>query len=111
MDEIEIERRLTAAEQRAKSNSHRIDKLEPIIEEIHTMSNTMVKLVQEMKHTNEAVNSLDEKLERMDSRVDDIERIPGEDMKTYKRTAVTAIISTVAGALVSGLLFLAAQFL
>ena len=111
MDEIEIERRITATEQRAKSNSHRIDKLEPIIEEIHTMSNTMVKLVQEIKHTNEAVTSLDEKVERMDSRVDDIERIPGENMKTYKRTAVTAVISTVAGALASGLLFLAVQYL
>ena len=44
------ERRLTRVEARAKSNTHRIDKLEPIVEEIHTMSETMVQLVEEVKH-------------------------------------------------------------
>ena len=45
----------------------------------------------------------------MDSRVDEMERAPTEDIKKYKNTAVTAIISTVAGALASGLIFLIAQ--
>ena len=103
------ERRLTAVEERAKSNTHRIDKLESVVEEIHTMSQTMVQLVEEVKHTNDNVCALDEKVERMDSRVDSIEREPGKDLKKYKNTAVTAIISTVAGALASGLIFLIAQ--
>lgn len=111
MDEIEIEHRITEVEQRAKSNSHRLDKLEPIVEEIHTMSNTMVQLVQEVKHTNETVNSLDEKVDRMDSRVDDMERAPAEDVKKYKTTAITAIISTIAGALATGIIVLIAQFI
>ena len=111
MDEIEIEHRITEVEQRAKSNSHRLDKLEPVVEEIHTMSNTMVQLVQEVKHTNETVNSLDEKVDRMDSRVDDMERAPADDMKKYKTTAVTAIISTVAGALATGLIVMIAHFI
>ena len=102
MDAIGIEHRITEVEQRAKSNTHRIDKLEPIVEEIHTMSKTMVQLVEEVKHTNE-------KVDRMDSRVDEMERAPTEDIKKYKNTAVTAIISTVAGALASGLIFLIAQ--
>lgn len=103
------ERRLTMVEQRAKSNSHRIEKLEPIVEEIHTMSNTMVQLVQEVKHTNDTVSSLDAKVDRMDSRVDEMERTPAEDARKYKNTAITAIISTVAGALTSGLIILIAQ--
>ena len=61
MDAIEIEHRITEVEQRAKSNTHRIDKLEPIVEEIHTMSKTMVQLVEEVKHTNENVCALDER--------------------------------------------------
>lgn len=109
MNELDIEHRITEVEQRSKSNTHRIDKLEPIVNEIHTMSNTMVQLVQEVKHTNEAVSSLDEKVDRMDSRVDDMERAPAEDVKKYKNTAITAIISTVAGALATGLIFLIAQ--
>ncbi|MDE7436656.1 MAG: hypothetical protein K2N01_12675 [Lachnospiraceae bacterium] len=103
MDELEAERRMTQVEERAKSNTHRLDKLEPIVGEIHTMSKTMVQLVEEVKHTNETVRDLDEKLDRMDGRVDMMERAPAEDLKNYKRVAVTAVISTIAGALATGL--------
>ena len=111
MNEIDIEDRLTDVENRAKSNTHRLDKLEPIVDEIHTMSNTMVQLVQEVKHTNETVNNLDAKVDRMDSRVDDMERAPAEDAKKYKSTAVTAIISTIAGAFATGIIVMIAQFI
>ena len=111
MNEIDIEHRLTDVENRAKSNTHRLDKLEPIVEEIHTMSNTMVQLVQEVKHTNETVNNLDAKVDRMDSRVDDMEKAPAKDVKTYKTTAITAIISTIAGAFATGIIVLIAQFI
>ena len=111
MNEIDIEHRLTDVENRAKSNTHRLDKLEPIVDEIHTMSNTMVQLVQEVKHTNETVNNLDAKVDRMDSRVDDMERAPAEDVKKYKSTAVTAIISTIAGAFATGIIVMIAQFI
>lgn len=111
MNEIDIEHRITEVEQRARSNTHRLEKLEPIVDEIHTMSKTMVQLVEEVKHTNESVQGLDEKVERLDSRVDIMERAPAEDAKKYKNTAVTAIISTVAGALATGLIFFIAQFI
>ena len=111
MNEIDIEHRLTDVENRARSNTHRLDKLEPIVAEIHTMSNTMVQLVQEVKHTNETVNNLDAKVDRMDSRVDDMERAPAEDAKKYKSTAVTAIISTIAGAFATGIIVMIAQFI
>ena len=111
MNEIDIEHRLTDVESRSKSNTHRLDKLEPIVDEIHTMSNTMVQLVQEVKHTNETVNNLDAKVDRMDSRVDDMERAPAEDVKKYKSTAITAVISTIAGAFATGIIVMIAQFI
>ena len=111
MNEIDIEHRLTDVENRSKSNTHRLDKLEPIIDEIHTMSNTMVQLVQEVKHTNETVKNLDAKVDRMDSRVDDMEKAPAKDAKTYKTTTITAIISTIAGAFATGIIVLIAQFI
>ena len=85
------ERRLTRVEARAKSNTHRIDKLEPIVEEIHTMSETMVQLVEEVKHTYENVCALDEKIDSM--------------------VAVTAIISTISTALAIGLASMIAQYI
>lgn len=109
MDEKEILERIIKAEERSKSNTHRLDKLEPIVDEIHTLSKTMVQLVEEVKHTNVTVVSLDEKIDRMDNRVDEMERAPSEDARIYKRTAITAIISTVAGALATGMILLIAQ--
>ena len=106
-----IERRLTEVTDRAKYNTHRIDKLEQITDEIHTMSKTMVQLVEEVKHTNKTVCALDEKVDRMDSRVDAMEREPAVDAKKYKTTAVTAIISTIAVAFATGMIVMIAQFI
>jgi predicted nucleic acid-binding Zn-ribbon protein len=111
MDELDIERRLTKTEERARSNTHRLDKLEPIVEEIHTMSKTMVQLVEEVKHTNENVCALDEKIDSMDARVDVMERAPAEDVKNYKSVAITAIISTISTALAIGLVSMIAQYI
>lgn len=109
--EREFEHRLTETEQRAKSNTHRLDKLEPIVNEIHTMSATMVQLVGEVKHTNENVQSLDEKIDRMDARVDDMERAPAEDAKKYKSNAIIAVIGALAGTLTTGFLAMIVQYI
>lgn len=109
MDELNIEHRITEVEARAKSNTHRLDKLEPIVEEIHTMSNTMVQLVQEVKHTNETVNSLDAKVDRMDSRVDEMERAPAKEWGDTKRTVLNTVLGAVVGFLIAGLVWAAVQ--
>lgn len=107
MNELDIEHRLTETEERSKSNTHRLDKLEPIVDEIHTMSNTMVQLVQEVKHTNEAVGSLDAKVERMDSRVDEMERAPGKEWGNVKRTVLNTLLGAVVGFLMAGMIWAA----
>lgn len=109
MNEVDVEHRITEVEQRTKSNTHRLDKLEPIVDEIHTMSNTMVQLVQEVKHTNEAVVSLDEKVDRMDSRVDDMERAPGREWSNARRALVSAVTGGIVTFLITGLLYAAVQ--
>lgn len=109
MNEIEYEHRMTELEQRAKSNTHRLDKLEPIVEEIHTMSNTMVQLVQEVKHTNETVNNLDAKVDRMDSRVDEMEKAPAKEWSNAKKTVFNTILGAVVGFLAAGLMWAAVQ--
>ena len=109
MNEIEIEHRITELEQRSRSNTHRIDKLEPIVDEIHTMSNTMVQLVQEVKHTNDAVGGLDQKVDRLDSRVDDMERAPGQEWSSAKKTVFNTILGAVVGFLIAGLMWAAVQ--
>lgn len=106
---LNIEHRLTEVEQRSKSNSHRIDKLEPIVEEIHTMSNTMVQLVQEVKHTNEAVSTIDKKVDRMDSRVDEMEKAPAKKWDKVKDKLIDLVLGAMVGFLITGLIWAAVQ--
>ena len=106
---LNTEHRLTEVEQRSKSNSHRIDKLEPIVEEIHTMSNTMVQLVQEVKHTNEAVSTIDKKVDRMDSRVDEMEKAPAKKWDRVKDKLLDLVLGAMVGFLIAGLLWAAVQ--
>ena len=109
MNEIDIEHRLTDVENRARSNTHRLDKLEPIVDEIHTMSNTMVQLVQEVKHTNETVNNLNVKVDRMDIRVDDMEKAPAKEWSSMKRTIFNTILGAIVGFFIAGLVWAAVQ--
>lgn len=109
MNELDIEHRLTETEERSRSNTHRLDKLEPIIGEIHTMSNTMVQLVQEVKHTNEAVNSLDKKVGCMDNRMDEMEKAPAKRFNNAKDTILNALLGAIVGFFIAGLLWAAVQ--
>ena len=106
---LNMEHRLTEVEQRSKSNSHRIDKLEPIVEEIHTMSNTMVQLVQEVKHTNEAVSTIDKKVDRMDSRVDEMEKAPAKKWDKVKDKLIDLVLGATVGFLIAGVIWASIQ--
>jgi uncharacterized protein YoxC len=91
MDESEVIERLTRVEERSKSNTHRLDKLEPVVEEIHTMSETMVQLVVEVKHTNQNVSEIKQKVEAQEKR-------PSDRLEQIK----TAIIAAIASGLITG---------
>lgn len=94
---LDLEHRLTEVEDRSKSNTKRLDKLEKVTDEIHTMSNTMVKLVEQTKATNENVHELKEKVEA-------IEKEPADNYKQLKKTIwtsiVTGILSAILGAVI-----------
>ena len=95
----DVEHRLTKTEDREKANTRRIEKLEKVVEAIHDMSNTMVKLVEQIKTTNENVQELKCKVET-------IEREPAEQHKHLKKTVITCIVTAVVSAIVGALLTL-----
>ena len=97
--ETEFVERLTKVEERSKSNTHQINDLKPVIEEIHTMSKTMVELIGEVKHTNENVSELKDK-------VDILEKVPGKQWTATKRTFFTAMTSSIGTAVAAGILYL-----
>jgi chromosome segregation ATPase len=93
----DVEHRLTKTEDREKSNTYRIEKLETVVEAIHDMSETMVRLVEQIKTTNENVQELKVK-------VDAIEKEPAENHKSLKKTVITCIVTAVVSAIVGALI-------
>lgn len=102
MNEIEIVERLTKVEERAKSNTHQIEELKPIVNEIHTMSNTLVQLVGEVHHTSENVMDLKDKVETL-------EQEPATKWKNSTKVVVNAVLGAIGGAIGAGILYLLTQ--
>lgn len=97
LEKLDIEHRLTKTEDQEKGNTRRIEKLEKVVEAIHEMSNTMVRLVEQIKTTNESVQELK-------CKVDKIEREPAEAHKQLKKTITTSIVTAIVGAIIGALI-------
>jgi predicted nucleic acid-binding Zn-ribbon protein len=106
MNEVEIVERLARVEERAKSNTHQIEELKPVIEEIHTMSRTMVELIGEVKHTNEEVTKTNENVSALKEKVETIESEPVKNWSDTKKTFFTSITSAIGTAVAAGILYL-----
>ena len=55
MDEMQMEKRLTAVEQRCKSNGHRIDKIEEQQEALNKLATSVALMTQEQKDIKEDI--------------------------------------------------------
>lgn len=58
MDEMQMENRLTAVEQRCKSNGHRLDKLEERQEALETLATSVALMTQEQKDIKEDISEV-----------------------------------------------------
>lgn len=86
----EMVARLVQTEERAKSNSHRLDKLEDLIDAIHKQSEAIVTLGVELKHNTDST-------ENLATRVGNLEKRPG----TLWDKLVFGLIGAVGGSMVS----------
>lgn len=94
---LSVEHRLTEVESRSKSNTKRLDKVEKVTEAIYTMQNTMVVLVEQMKDTKESV-------QKLEGKVDTIEKEPVDNYKHYKKTIWTSIITGILSAIIGAII-------
>lgn len=86
MNDAELEHRLTEVEQRSKSNTKRIDKLEQIQSELKAISTTLVKVGDKVEYLGNSVNSLTRKVEATEEQ-------PKKTLGTIKSAIITSIIS------------------
>lgn len=86
MNDAELEHRLTEVEQRSKSNTKRIDKLEQIQSELKVISTTLVKVGDKVEYLGKSVNYLSDKVEAT-------EEHPKKTLGAIKSAIITSIIS------------------
>lgn len=89
--------RLTKVEERAKSNTRRLDRLEKLIDEVHQQNEHMARLVAELEFTNRELASHDRRLR-------EIENQPRKNVNMLIGALITAIVTAIIGG-ISALLF------
>ena len=89
--------KLVEVEQRSKSNTRRLDKIDKQIEEMHELMQTVASLTTEIKYMREEFN---EGL----GRITKLEQKPVENYNKIVMYIVTTIIGVILGAMVKGVI-------
>ena len=89
MEETEIAGRLSAVEQRSKSNSHRLDALERHTEAVNTLA-TSVAVMAEVEVTGEKVDGLCTDVQELKSE-------PGKRWKSVVERVIYIVVAAVVG--------------
>lgn len=107
MDDKDFEQRLTRVEERAKSNSHRLDEIEKDRKELSGSLNRMASAVEvlatEQKHTAEAQKETREKLEEVDEKVSNLEQAPAKSASRIKEKVIEIVIAGILGAIIGAI--------
>lgn len=104
MTDEEIAVKLTALEHETKSAKHRLDDLEIQTRAIQDLALSVKELTINMS------NMLREQ-KKQGERLTKLEREPADQWNTIKRTAITAIVSAVAGAFATGIFVMISQYM
>lgn len=68
MEDSELREKVAHIEERAKSNTHRIDNLEDKVEDIHELASSVKLLASETKAMREDVNEMNERLKQLEEK-------------------------------------------
>ena len=90
MDEKSIEHRLTEVEQRSKSNTKRLDKLEENTEAINRMAISIEKMAVKQEDMNGSINKLSNDVETLKAE-------PGKRWKFVVEKAIYFVVAAVMG--------------
>lgn len=88
MEEVQLEHRLSDVENRSKSNTKRIDKLEESTEAINNLATSMQVIVVKQEQINTNVQKLDSKVESLESK-------PGKRYEAIIEKILLVVVSAV----------------
>lgn len=92
--------KISEVEHRAKSNTRRIDKLEQQTEAVQRLATSVEVMVQEQCHQTEAIERIEKNVEKLDNKVEVLERKPAKRWEGV----VEKIIQAIVGGLIAYLL-------
>lgn len=90
MEDTEIVGRLTAVEQRSKSNSHRLETLEKHTEALNTLATSVAVMAERVETTGDKVDSLCTDVQELKSE-------PGKRWKLVVEKVIYIVVSAVMG--------------
>lgn len=93
--DLEHEKRLTAVEERSKSNSHRIDELEDTSKSINRLATSMEVMAEKQGQMVDTVDRLDGKVEKLGGKVETMESKPGKRWEGLVDKAIWAFAAAV----------------
>lgn len=96
MDETEIAGRLSAVEQRSKSNSHRLEALEKQTEALNTLATSVAVMAEKVETTGDKVDSL-----CVD--VQEIKQKPAKRWETVTAQVISILVAAVLGYIIARL--------
>ena len=91
---LPLDERVAIQETNIKTIFKQIDDVKSELKAIHKLATSIELMAQKMQ-------SVDEKVGSIDDRLDAIERQPSEDIRHYKRTTISCIITGVVTAILS----------
>lgn len=104
--EKEYIEKMIETEQRSKSNTKRIDEHDAKFKEINNKLEDTHELTYAIKEIATEVKLMREDVNKLDTRVGNIEKEPAQDYKDTKKAIRNQIICTIAGAIIGGLIAL-----
>lgn len=90
--DLEHESRLTAVEERSKSNTHRLDKLEESTEAISRLATSMEVMAERQEQCVTSVGTLDKKVSTLDGKVTALEQKPAKRWDGMVDKAISALV-------------------
>lgn len=89
--------KLAEIEHRAKSNTRRVEKLETQTEAIQSLATSVELLVKEQSHQTEAMTRIEQNVEKLDGKVEALEKKPGKKWESIVDKVVWALVAAALG--------------
>lgn len=89
--------KLAEVDQRAKSNTRRIDKLELSTNALHELTLAVREMVVKQEYTTTSINQLNQKVDGIDHRIDSVEQKPAKRWESVVEKAIMIVVAAVIG--------------